>query len=554
MNPRSGMVAPARLPWRGVLAGAVTAFAVAMSAPAAQAAPADYDLGFGTNGFSLLEAGGNDRLHGVTVAPDGKVVAVGETSFGDNGTVFRLGADGRRDTSFSTDGLVPIHSGSSEALHGVVVQPDGKIVVAGYTTLKNDVIVYRLNTDGSFDTSFDADGAVGIDSGGDERGYNLALQPDGKILVVGSTSINENAVIYRLNSNGTFDKTFDGDGALGIDSGGTERGYGVAVQADGKIIVAGSTSVNTNATVYRLNPNGSFDTSFDGDGALGIDSGATEFAYAVAIQPDGKIVLGGGTTVNNNALIYRVNPDGTLDRSFDGDGALGLDSGGAEIAYDLALQPNGKILLSGITTAGNDGIVFRLNADGAPDTTFDADGQARITEGGVGNAEGIAVAPGGHIVVAGTVNSTTVDSGVARLEGDRPPVDRPQDPDRPEDPRPEDPRPVAYRCAGQVATIVGTNRPDRIKGTRKRDVIVALGGNDRIDGLAGNDIVCAGDGNDTAKGGRGRDQVYGQNGRDKLYGDGEADRLVGGAGNDRLFGGKGRDKLVGGAGKDVARQ
>src|SRR4051794_3414371 len=152
-------------------------------------------------------------------------------------------ADGL-DRSFSQDGSVAIDSGGSEFANGLALQADGKIVVAGGTTVNGgDATVYRLTKKGNLDSTFDGDGRVGINSGGDEHLHAVAVQPDGKIVVVGATSINDNVAVYRLKRNGKLDRSFDTDGALGIDSGGSEHGFAVALQRDGKILVAGSSSV-----------------------------------------------------------------------------------------------------------------------------------------------------------------------------------------------------------------------------------------------------------------------------------------------------------------------
>src|SRR4051812_9332866 len=172
------------------------------------------------------------------------------------------------------------------------------------------------------DPSFSQDGWTRIDSGGDEIARATAIQPDGKIVVAGQTTVNGDAAVYRLGANGTPDATFDGDGARGLDLGGTEVATAATIQPDGKIVVAGFTSVNFDGAVWRLNPNGTLDTTFDGDGVKTVDSGHVERLRAIALQPDGKIVVAGSTDVGANAAVYRLNPNGTFDATFDGDDAL----------------------------------------------------------------------------------------------------------------------------------------------------------------------------------------------------------------------------------------
>jgi uncharacterized delta-60 repeat protein len=365
-----------------------------------------------------------------------------------------LGAAGGLDPSFSGDGKLALGS-SGESAVAVAVEPDGKIVVAGTTAFAQDIVVTRMNPDGSLDPTFDVDGTAIIDNSARDIATALALRPDGKILVAGSTgagTINSfDAAVWRLKANGgtqntpndALDPTFDVDGKAIIDSGGDEKAYALAVQPDGKIVIAGSTSAGAgggNAAVYRLKanggtqsiPNDALDHAFDTDGAAGIDSGGTEVANAVALQPDGKILIAGWTsngTGGSDAVVYRLKADGgtgaindALDPSFDTDGAAGIDSGGDERANALALLPDGKITIAGYTTnatGGGDAVVYRLMPNGgtgvlngALDPSFDVDGAARIDTGGFDDANALGLQPDGKIILAGSASGAT-GSGAA---------------------------------------------------------------------------------------------------------------------------------------------
>jgi uncharacterized delta-60 repeat protein len=399
-------------------ATAATVAIIALSAAAAGAAPATLDKTFDRDGWTAIDSGGGEVATAMVVQPDGKTIVAGGTTVGGNAAVYRLNVDGSLDRTFDGDGAVGIDSGGFEEATALALQSDGKIVVAGRTTVGGNAVVYRLLANGQLDPTFDGDGRVGIDSGGTEGATGVAVQPDGKIVVVGWTTVGSNAAVYRLNANGSFDTTFDGDGARGIDSGGDELATAVALQPNGKILVAGGTSIGENATLYRLNPNGSFDTTFDGDGALGIDSGGAEGAYAMALQPDGKIVLTGYSSIGGDAVVYRVNPNGSMDSTFDHDGAIGLDSGGGEVGYAVKVQPNGKIVVAGVTSDGDDAVLWRLKRDGSRDKRFDQDGELTLDVGGFNAAFALALTADGRIEVAGRAGAATEDAMVVRLKGD----------------------------------------------------------------------------------------------------------------------------------------
>ena len=478
-----------------------------------------FDSGFGINGTVKIDSGGEEEARGLAIQPDGKIVVAGYTTVNNDAAVYRLNANGSPDTSFNLDGAYGPDSGGLESLAAVAVQPDGKIVAAGYTSTGAtlvDGVLYRLlpNADDPqpFDTGFGVNGTVKIDSGGDEELNAIAIQPDGRIVVAGDTSVNKDAAVYRRNPDGSPDMSFNLDGAYGPDSGGTEVATGVAVQPDGKIVVAGYTSTGPgggDAVVYRLNPNADdpqpFDTGFGVNGTARLDSGGAERASAVVIQPDGKIVVVGRTSADQNAVVYRLNPNGTPDTSFGANGQVAITEGGREVLQAVALQPDGKILAAGATTngaTGDDALVYRIK--GANDPGAPGGGPA-----GTGPGDGAPGTGGGASTVA-------------------------RDP----------------TCGGVKVTRSGTARRDVIRGTSKRDVIAGLGGNDLIFGLAGNDLICGGAGNDTISGGGGRDRLYGQAGNDTLRGGAAADTLDGGLGNDKLFGDAGGDTLRGAAGRD----
>ena len=213
----------------------------------------------------------------------------------------------------------------------VRLQADGKIVVAGHAySGSNNFALARYNANGSLDTSFDGDGKLTTDfGGGTDLAFALALQADGKIVAAGEATVTSNIdfALARYNANGSLDTTFSSDGKLVTDfSAGYDHGSAVAVQADGKIIVAGYAFGATmfDFALARYNSNGDLDTTFDGDGKLVTDfAGDMDLAFAIALQPNGKIVVvGNAFSTSSDFALARYNPDGSLDTTFAGDGLL----------------------------------------------------------------------------------------------------------------------------------------------------------------------------------------------------------------------------------------
>jgi uncharacterized delta-60 repeat protein len=301
-----------------------------------------------------------------------------------NFAVLRYHSDGTLDTTFGGTGIVTFaFSSSHEQAQAVRVQADGKIVVAGYAEIggNEDFAVARLNSDGTLDATFDTDGkattAIGTAA---DRIYDIAIQADGKIVAAGSTDngTDTDVAIVRYTGTGALDATFDGDGRRVVPIGtGFDVGYAVALQSDGKIVVAGddSTGVNSAFTVVRLNTDGSLDTTFSGDGIASTMVGALyDHGHAVAIQSDGKIVVAGESFngSNNDIALVRFNSGGTLDTSFDGDGKLTTTLGSSsDSAAAVALQPDGTIVVGGYGTfANNDAVILRYHTNGSLDTRF----------------------------------------------------------------------------------------------------------------------------------------------------------------------------------------
>lgn len=293
-------------------------------------------------------------VNAIAVQSDGKIIVGGDfTSYNENtkNCIVRLNTNGSIDTNFS------IGTGFSTEVFDIKIQNDGKILVCGSFSSYNSTNsrrIIRLNSDGTIDNSFSV--GTGFSSA---YAYKLFLQNDNKIIVVGAfTSYNSTTSNYiiRLNSDGSIDTNFN------IGTGFNFNTYAIAIQNDDKIVIGGAfTSYNGNSytRIIRLNRDGSLDSSFD-------DAGDTinDAVFDIAIQSDGKILVGGGFT----NFITRLNTDGSIDTSFTNNRPL-LNSS----VQTIILQQDGKILLGGnfsFVGDSNTKCICRLNTNGSLDTSF----------------------------------------------------------------------------------------------------------------------------------------------------------------------------------------
>ncbi len=393
---------------------------------------------FGIDGGIVITdvAGMNDAGHSIAVQPDGKVLVGG---YSNNGTdndfmVLRYNADGSLDTSFSGDGIVTTDfGGGAEIAVGLTLQADGKVVLAGYSHngSDNNFALVRYNADGSLDTSFSGDGMLTTPIGsGDDSAYSVTMQTDGKIVVAGYShnGTDNDFALVRYNTDGSLDTSFSGDGILTTDFGSSQdSGYSVAIQTDGKIVVGGHKSgTSYDFAVARYNTDGSLDTSFSGDGMLSTDIASSgDYGQSIAIQDDGKILVTGFSDTGSgyDFSIARYNPDGSLDTSFSDDGTNTTNFiGNFDAALSSTVQDDGKILVTGYGHNGTDYdlAMLRFNADGTLDSSFSDDGKL-TTAIGSGDDYGysVTVQSDGKILVAGiSHNGTDNDSVLLRYNFD----------------------------------------------------------------------------------------------------------------------------------------
>lgn len=344
---------------------------------------------------------------------------------------------GTLDPTFDGDGRVTTDLGGRDSAGGIVIQPDGKIVAAGFGAGPGefDFAVARYNSDGSLDTSWGGDGTVNTDfATSDDRGWALARQPDGKIVVAGQTFVTPSVgsghldfALVRYNSDGSLDTSFSGDGKVNTDLGvgETDAALGVALQSDGKIVAAGYVRNlfpdplgPADFAVARYNADGTPDNTFGVGGKITTDFGQDhDEASAVLIQSDGRIVAGGFAFSGTFDFgLARYNTDGTPDLGWGGDGTVLTNFGGTDSATGLALQSDGRIVAAGSTNLSGsvDMALARYNTNGSLDTGFDGDGMVTTDFGGDDSASDVALQTDGKIVTAGSRLVGTYDFALGR--------------------------------------------------------------------------------------------------------------------------------------------
>jgi uncharacterized delta-60 repeat protein len=682
------------------------------------------DSSFNGNGF-VLSAFGGATVEALNILPDQSLVAMGldakTTDFSYAGFVVRYNADGSSnstvptgnyliyraqplssiaptdmlllryttsgvlDSSFNNIGFVNTNISTYDTPTATAFQADGKILLAGFAATKlapgdaqggrldSDFSLLRYNSNGSIDTSFGQSGLVKTDfAGGDDYITGMAVQSDGKIIVVGSSQTAGASVSFgyrfaaiRYNTDGTIDTSFGNNGKFAYSINGlSDNAEAVAIQADGKIILAGET-INPITRSYdyallRLNVDGSLDSQFGNQGVVTTEiTPENDFSYGVTVDASGKILVTGSSSITDKArttselTLVRYNSDGSLDTSIAKTNTLGgtvdyITNGSAVVMdhdvkvrdteldainnYDkasliLTSQPTDVITRSGHLVFQNGSIVTNgvplasyTQKSGTLNITFNNLSTTALVNDVLQNLAFTSTSG----VSTHTVNWTFNDGntglqglGGAQITTGSVDVNIVAG---------SDPTNFLSKVIGTTkhpTTLTAAATNDAVTGTKGVDWLYGLAGDDTISGLAGNDKLYGGDGNDYLDGGLGKNELYGgagndiylvnskndkvvelanegsdlvvssvayvlpknvenltltgkanagtgndadniiygnqavanslngKNGDDKLYGGDRSDVLIGGAGGDRLEGGLGNDKLFGGTGNDL---
>ena len=366
--------------------------------------------------------------------------------------------DGDLDPSFGTNGLTVIDFGASATAYGLAVDSSGRVVLGGVVdggaATGSDFAVARLTRNGQPDTDFSFDGKTTVAVGAGDAydfNFNTIVQSDGKIVVIGEgpdtadPSDDSDFKLVRLNTDGTLDTTFSGDGKayVNFDLGGTnsDRALDGVQLANGKLVIVGSAEVDgqgTDFAVARLNADGTRDTSFNGDGRVTFHFdldlvNLNEVASSVAIDANGNILVAGvaasSTPGNNDMVIARLTPSGNLDPNFGGDGrvVVSFDLGGNldDEVLELIVAPDGSIFMTGVATDTDyDFAAVKLLPDGTPDPGFGTNGKVTVPfDLGAGAGDipyGAVLQPDGKLVLVGFAGVTSDDNDIAlaRLDTD----------------------------------------------------------------------------------------------------------------------------------------
>ena len=527
------------------------------------------DPSFGSDGSVFAGNYPDFSISAIAVQPDGKVLAAGNGGTNNTSTsIERFNVDGSLDPSFGTGGKVSISiSGVTAFVNKILVETSGKILCVGNTQDSNgndDMAMARLNADGSFDSSFGTAGKIAFDAGGNDDELTQAAQSINNTIVIAGSSGDTgsgNAFVARIHdSNGSFDTSFSGDGKASIDFNSLNDNLtGMTVSSSGVIEIATeSTGYVRRLGLARLTATGSLDTSFSGDGK----NTDTDFIAAGIFPASGGQLLVLGLEPGSTAQIQmrRFNSDGSVDKTFGTSGRVDITQLNVFSLSNAVEQADGKIILAGNTETNSvaGSFVMRVTSSGGIDSTFTPP-VFLASNGHVDSQMFLAIGADQRSVLAdesfdGTTTPPTGSSTIIRMQGDNSPI-----------------------LDDGILSVKGTSADDSIilgadstgvlavsinSGTTAFDLAdlksISISGGDGDDSIVLTAIgnltlqitVDGGTGDDIILGSASAETLGGGIGDDTIHGAGGDDQIDGGAGNDQLFGERGNDQITGGAGMD----
>lgn len=310
------------------------------------------DLNFGTSGKIITDLGNSDNgASSVAIQSDGKIAVAGESN--DDFAIVRYNSDGSIDNTFGNAGKVTTNFVNEDVCYSIAIQSDGKIVLTGVCDYGNSTsfATARYNSDGSLDNSFGTTGKViNVVGGPISNIYSLAIQGDGKIVLGGYQYMSgTHFVLLRYNIDGSFDNSFGSGGIVSTNFSGGDEINSLAIQSDGKMVVAGES--NNDFAIVRYNSNGSIDNSFGNGGITTTDfGGGLDIGYSIALQNDGKIVIAGVADYlggDSDFAIARYNQDGMgIDENIYKENIISISPNPfTNIISVTGMQENGELIL-----------------------------------------------------------------------------------------------------------------------------------------------------------------------------------------------------------------
>ncbi len=410
----------------------------------------------GTPGFRIDNPTGmpdqKDWVTAMAFQTDGKILVGGRTENGEYFLLVRYTATGLLDNSFGSGGVVKVRSETNNAAlgYGMVLQPDGKIVMAGWNwpNANVDFCVMRFNSNGSFDNTFGTGGKVTTDLGpGNDEARSLALQSDGKIVVTGlsfNASGNADYAVVRYSAAGVLDNTFGTGGIAKTNINSYDIPESIAINSTtGAITIAGTSNAdydfygthhtgNGDFTVVRYTSAGLPDNTFGTGGIATFDitSGQKDDAHGLAVQPDGKLIVAGNTqrVTNHDVAVIRLTTAGALDATFGTGGKLTANYVGSnsdDDCHSVALQSDGKFILGGSVDAFTNSnskpyglMLMRFTSAGVLDPSFHGDGKAAYDISVTDNDNGLVVALNGSTIYLAGNSGGPSDFAIAAIQND----------------------------------------------------------------------------------------------------------------------------------------
>jgi len=366
------------------------------------AQPGSLDSSFSVDGKATTKGPGGT----IAINTNGKIVGGGTYDNGSNQDIFLVMylASGRVDNTFGVNGKVITDFGNHEILKSVIFQPNGKILVTGYTGYDIiDPLVVRYNKNGTLDSSFGNNGKIITHLGADNIGYAIAVQPDNKILVAGEWD--RDYLLLRYLANGKPDDSFGSKGVVRTSIDVRDNGKSIILQPDGKIVVAGASNSGypgdeNSFSLARYKPDGSLDTDF-GDNGKVLTYVWTDgsLCNSAAIQSNGKFVTAGSDPYSGQSVMLRYTTTGKLDSSFGTNGIANIPNSLSCSDKIIAIQTDDKIVVSG--SSGGNFLLMRYKPNGSLDKSFGVNGKVVTDFGGNDRGYSVAIQADGKIVQSG---------------------------------------------------------------------------------------------------------------------------------------------------------